>query len=114
MKSLFQVFLVFSKLYVFLIHWGITEAKSNLEKGKKPSNHILIVETATFRCLLFPMLFQCNFGSQKVLVVNDSIKCSENNVIVPGGSRPDPKEYLAFRCDLQFQSPVRAKPVGRL
>ena len=81
MKSLFQVFLVFSKLYVFLIPWGITEAKSNLEKGKKnTSNHILIVEKATFRCLLFPMLFQCNFGSQKVLVVNDSIKCSENNV----------------------------------
>ena len=39
---------------------------------------------------------------------------ANGNVIVPGGSRPDPKESLAFRCDLQFQSPVRAKPVGRL
>ena len=36
------------------------------------------------------------------------------NVIVPGGCRPEIKEYLAFRCDLQFQSPVRAKPVRRL
>ena len=37
-----------------------------------------------------------------------------NIVIVPGGCRPEIKEYLAFRCDLQFQSPVRAKPVRRL
>ena len=42
--------------------------------------HILLVKKATFRFLLFPMLFQCTFGSQKVLVVNDCIKCSENNV----------------------------------
>ena len=35
-------------------------------------------------------------------------------VIVPGGCRPEIKGYLAFRCDLQFQSPVRAKPVRRL
>ena len=39
--------------------------------------NILLVKKATFRCLLFPMLFQCTYGSQKVLVVNDCIKCSE-------------------------------------
>ena len=35
-------------------------------------------------------------------------------VIVPGDCRPDPKGYLAFSCDIQFQSPVRVKPVRRL
>ena len=30
--------------------------------------NILLVKKATFRCLLFPILFQCTFGSQTTVL----------------------------------------------
>ena len=49
-----------------------------------PNNYtanILIVESTTFRCVLFPMYFQCIFSTQEILVVNGCIKCNETNAL---------------------------------
>ena len=44
-------------------------AVAEFDRGSYTAN-ILIVENTTFRCVLFPMYFQCIFSTQEMLVVN--------------------------------------------